>query len=247
MQMQTDWIVPDWPVPIQVKSIMTTRLGGISPSPYDSMNLAYHVQDDAQYVAANRACLQETLGLSKRPFWVNQVHGVDVADVSKDTTGCDADAVYSRERGMACCVMTADCLPVLLCDREGREVAAVHAGWRGLQQGVIEQAIEHFSAAPKDIYVWLGAAISVKAFEVGDEVRQAFIRDNEQDAACFYAVNNGHWMADLYQLARQRLARIGIGYVGGGDYCTFTDSRRFYSYRREAVTGRMASLIWIEG
>lgn len=237
---------PDWPVPAQVKSLITTRQGGVSRPPYDQLNLAQHVGDQAEAVARNRALLREEGALPADPFWLQQVHGCAVADAASDESGCEADAVFSRQPGRVCAVLTADCLPLLMVDRDGREICAVHAGWRGLAGGVIESALSRFTREPQELMVWLGPAIGPRAFEVGDDVYEAFVGRNREDAVAFSRNPQGRWMADIYRLARQRLARFGVGYVGGGDYCTWSQPVDFYSYRRDGMTGRMASLIWLE-
>lgn len=239
-------LIPDWPAPAHVKSLITTRQGGVSRPPYDALNLAMHVGDQAQAVARNRALLQEAAGLPAAPFWLQQVHGCTVADATSDDPECEADAVFSRQPGQVCAVLTADCLPLLLVDRAGREVCAVHAGWRGLVGGVIESAVARFSVEPSDLLVWLGPAIGPRAFEVGNDVYQAFVERCEDDSVAFRPHSQDRWLADIYCLARQRLERLGVGYVGGGDDCTWSQPERFYSYRRDGVTGRMASLIWLE-
>lgn len=237
---------PDWPAPAQVKAILTTRRGGDSRPPYDSLNLARHVGDEPSVVAQNRSLLRQACNLPGEPFWLQQVHGCDVADVTRDLPGCEADAVYSRTPGQVCAVMTADCLPLLMTDRAGAEVCAVHAGWRGLAGGVIESAVSRFRAETQALLVWLGPAIGPQAFEVGDDVYRSFVSQCAEDAQAFSRNDRGRWLADIYQLARLRLARLGVGYVGGGDYCTFSQPSLFFSYRRDGVTGRMASLIWLE-
>ena len=239
-------LIPDWPASPRVKALTTTRLGGISRPPYESFNLARHVGDDPAAVTHNRARLRETCGLPREPFWLQQVHGCRVVDCARDTEGCEADAVFSRRPGQVCGVLTADCLPLLITDRAARVVCAVHAGWRGLAAGVVESAIESLSVPPQELLVWLGPAIGPDAFEVGDEVRELFLAHCDEDSPAFRRTDESRWLADIYQLARLRLGRMGVGYVGGGDYCTWTQSSLFYSYRREGVTGRMASLIWLE-
>ena len=239
-------LIPDWPVPPQVKSLITTRLGGVSLPPYDSLNLAAHVGDEPTSVARNRRLLKETCRLPNEPFWLSQVHGCEVVDSASASPGCEADAVISERPGDVCAVLTADCLPLLLTDRHGTQVCAVHAGWRGLAGGVIESAVARMHARHEDLMAWLGPAIGPDAFEVGDEVRQAFLQQASADALAFRQRDSRHWLADLYTLARQRLQRLGVGYIGGGNYCTMSQAALFYSYRREGVTGRMASLIWIE-
>ena len=248
--MHPDWIVPDWPAPARVRAFMTTRAGGVSRPPYASMNPADHVGDDPAAVAGNRALLQALL--PTEPLWLNQVHGIDVADQAGDEPPC-ADAGIATQSGQVRVVMTADCLPVLFCNRAGTVVAAAHAGWRGLAAGVLEATVARMAVPPGDILAWLGAAIGANAFEVGGEVREAFVSQNPLAAVAFRPALPGtldgaprKWLADIYLLARQRLVRIGVTQVYGGGYCTYADSERFYSYRRDGVTGRMASLVWIE-
>ena len=241
-----DWIVPDWPAPDSVRAVITTRSGGHSGPPFNSLNLADHVEDDPAIVARNRAVLTERLGLLSEPNWLEQVHGCGVADVDDAACSNSADASTTSVPGQVCVVMTADCLPLLLCNRAGTRVAAVHAGWRGLVDGVIEAAMERFSEEGEELLAWMGPAIGPDRFEVGDEVRERFMAVNPADKAAFTALGAGKWLADIYTLARSRLDAANCGYVGGGDYCTVSDSERFYSYRRDGVTGRMASLIWIE-
>jgi len=236
---------PDWPAPARVQAAVTTRAGGVSQGPWASLNLADHVQDDAAAVAENRLRLGVGLSLPAEPLWLTQVHGSIIAGAD-NAPGCEADGSYSDRPGVVCAVLTADCLPVLLCDRAGREVAAVHAGWRGLAGGVVEAALDRFAAPPDEILAWLGPAIGPAAFEVGEEVRATFLADNPAAAAAFRPTRPDHWLADLYALATLRLARRGVSAVYGGGLCTYTDAERFYSFRREPVTGRMASLIWID-
>ncbi|MBW9270668.1 MAG: peptidoglycan editing factor PgeF [Candidatus Thiodiazotropha sp. (ex. Lucinisca nassula)] len=244
--MTIDLIEPDWPAPTQVRAGTTTRLGGVSLGGFESLNLAQHVEDDPHAVVENRKRLSQSLALPGEPFWLTQIHGCDIALGERDSPGCQADGVYTRRSGVVCAVLTADCLPLLLTDRDGREVSAVHAGWRGLASGIIEQAVAGMSAPAESILAWMGPAIGPAAFEVGDEVREVFIEQATEDAQAFVAGRPGHWWADIYQLARQRLNRSGVGFISGGDYCTVADRERFFSYRRDGVTGRMASLIWLE-
>ncbi len=240
----SEWIIPDWPAPERVRSVITTRTGGHSLPPYSSLNLADHVDDDPETVAVNRAILFERLALPSEPLWLEQVHGCNV--VTAGAAGCSADASTSDIPGQVCVVMTADCLPLLICNRSGTRVAAVHAGWRGLAAGVIEAALQHFAQESDELLAWLGPAIGPDRFEVGDEVREQFIAVSAADERAFVAAAPGKWLADIYQLARNRLRAAGVGYIGGGGYCTVTDAERFFSYRRDGITGRMASLIWIE-
>ncbi|MFC1683877.1 peptidoglycan editing factor PgeF [Pseudomonadota bacterium] len=240
------WIEPDWPAPPHIRTIVTTRQGGVSLPPFDGLNLADHVGDDPKAVIQNRKLLCESLGLPAEPLWLTQVHGCNVLEAEACPAGGEADAVIAHTQGQVCAVLTADCLPLLLCDREGAQVAAIHAGWRGLAAGVIEAALKRFSAPGEEIVAWLGPAIGPQAFEVGDEVRDAFIKHDPSAANAFVVNRPGHWLADIYLLARQRLVACGVGFVGGGDCCTVFDEARFFSYRRDGKTGRMASLIWME-
>lgn len=238
-------ITPTWPAPAGVRAAVTTRVGGVSQPPYDSLNLGDHVGDDPAAVAENRRRLQVAAGLPASPFWLEQVHGTRVLDCAVPAAGRTADASITRRPGEVCVVLTADCLPVLFCNRAGDRVAAAHAGWRGLADGVLEAALAGFEDAPDQLLAWLGPAIGPDAFEVGPEVRERFLLDDPRAAEAFRPGRPGHWWADIYRLARLRLERAGVGFIGGGDYCTVTDRERFYSYRRDGVTGRMASLIWI--
>lgn len=237
-----DWLTPHWPAPEWVRTCVTTRAGGVSQAPYDSFNLAAHVEDDPAAVAKNRQRLVSQLGC--RPAWLQQVHGIAVAQADPEAV-VEADASWTATPGIAATVMTADCLPVLFCDRAGSRVAAAHAGWRGLANGVLEATLEALAIDADDTLVWLGPAIGPQAFEVGAEVREAFVSQHAQAAGAFMPSQNaGRFMADIYQLARIRLAARGVTAVYGGGFCTVSDSR-FYSYRRAAQTGRFASLIWL--
>lgn len=238
-----DWLIPDWPVPAGIKACVTTRVGGISVAPFDSFNLGDHVDDDPVAVAHNRGLL--TSRLHTRPAWLKQVHGINVVEASP-TEVLEADASWSQTPGVACTIMTADCLPALFCNRQGTQVAAAHAGWRGLAAGVLEAAVDSFSDTPSEILVWLGPAIGPQAFEVGPEVRDAFTATHPETLEAFVpSVNAGKFMADIYQLARLRLAAYGVTAVYGGGLSTYNDER-FFSYRRGARTGRFASLVWID-
>jgi len=237
-----DWLLPDWPAPARVKACVTTRSGGVSLAPFDSFNLGDHVEDDPAAVAENRRRL--TAALHCRPAWLRQVHGIAVAPAEPNRVA-KADASWTAAPGVACAILTADCLPVLFCDRAGTRVAAAHAGWRGLVGGVLEETLDALALSPEDLLVWLGPAIGPQAFEVGPEVREAFVSAHEQSAAAFRPSQNaGRWMADIYQLARIRLAARGVTAVYGGGFCTHSDPR-FYSYRRATRTGRFASLVWL--
>lgn len=238
------WIEADWPPIAGVRAGCSTRLGGVSTAPYDSLNLAEHVGDDPERVAANRQRLAEALALPSSPHWLDQVHGTVCLNLDAERSEAPADASFSRQ-GRVCAVMTADCLPVLIAARNGSAVAAVHAGWRGLQAGVIERALEALATPPEQLQVWLGPMIGPAAFEVGSEVVAAFTADDAGAARCFMAANRaGHWMADLPGLARRRLRACGVDAVFGGDLCTYSDAACFFSYRRDGPCGRMVSLIW---
>lgn len=241
------FIQPNWPAPKNICAIQTTRQGGFSQAPYDSFNLAMHVGDDAMTVAKNRQLLNPHL--PTEPVWVNQVHGITVLDAAKSSCLENADASFSRQKNVVCVTMTADCLPLLLCDNKGTVVAAAHAGWRGLCDGVIEATIKKMAVPPADILVWLGPAIGPESFEVGEDVRQAFLAHDTQAEKAFKKLNAEKWLCDLYALAKQRLNAIGIQQVYGAsineNFCTFQQQDQFFSFRRDKTTGRMASLIWL--
>jgi YfiH family protein len=233
---------PDWQTPPNVRVWVTERG---SAARYGTLNLATHVGDAAEAVAANRSRLRAALSLPAEPRWLEQVHGTRILDLDRDDRGPADGAVTSRP-GTVCAVLTADCLPVLLCDRGGRRIGAAHAGWRGLLDGVLPAAVATLHAAPGDVLAWLGPAIGQTAYEVGSEVRDAFVARNWGAARRFAANDRGRWQADLYGLARDALAAAGVRDVHGGEFCTFTEAERFFSHRREAPCGRMATLIWLE-
>ena len=236
-------IRPQWSAPETVRACSTTRVGGVSQGCWSGLNLGDHVHDDPQAVAENRARLSDRLGLPAEPQWLSQVHGTGVCRPDRPLD-C-ADACLDDRPGRVCAVLTADCLPVLFCNSAGTRIAAAHAGWRGLLAGVLEQTVAAFEDSPDQIMAWLGPAIGPGAFEVGDEVRDDFVAGRATSSAHFRPHGEGRWLADLYGLARQRLAGAGIERVSGGGLCTFSDPTRFFSYRRDGVTGRMASLIWL--
>lgn len=239
----SDWLIPDWPAPAWVKACVTTRAGGVSLTPFDSLNLGNHVDDDSTAVAENRRRLTDRFAM--RPAWLQQVHGVVVVEADPAQVAT-ADANWTATPGIACTAMTADCLPVLFCNRAGTRVAAAHAGWRGLANGVLEATLDSLDVPADEILAWLGPAIGPQAFEVGPEVREAFIAQLPQAANAFLPSRNaGKFLADIYELARLRLAARGVTAVYGGGLCTVTDPR-FFSYRRSPRTGRFASLVWIE-
>lgn len=237
------WLTPDWPAPARVRACVTTRSGGVSQAPFDSLNLGAHVDDDPRAVEENRRRLTERLEC--RPSWLDQVHGVTVVEADPSRV-LRADASWSAMPGVACTIMTADCLPALFCDRSGTRVAAAHAGWRGLAAGVLEATLDSLDTPCAEVLVWLGPAIGPQRFEVGPEVREAFVTQLPAAEQAFVpSANAGRFMADIYQLARLRLAACGVTAVYGGGYCTVSDPR-FFSYRRSPRTGRFASLIWLE-
>ena len=238
------WIAPDWPAAARVRAFTTTRAGGVSHGAYASMNLADHVGDDPLAVAQNRQRLQQQLELPGEPLWLQQVHGTTPVDAVECGPAPIADASWSQQTGVACAVLTADCLPVLLCDQRGETIAAVHAGWRGLAAGVIEQTVAAMPAQADELLAWLGPAIGPRVYLVGDEVRDAFVSHQDQAGLAFQRAAEG-WKVNLYLLARQRLADCGVTAVYGGDRCTLSEPEEFFSYRRDGQTGRMASLIWL--
>jgi len=245
-----DVLRPEWPAPDIIRAATTLRKGGTSLPPYHSLNLGDHVGDDPAAVRENRSRLLQSLDLPATPCWLAQVHGTTVIDAARNTAQAvvplQADAAFTTQGGIVCAVLTADCLPVLFCDRQGRRVAVAHAGWRGLAAGVLEATVQALAVRANDILVWLGPAIGPQAFEVGAEVREAFSVQDKAAQQAFSACGDGRFMADLYQLARLRLHRMGIAAVYGGQYCTYQQPQDFYSYRRDGDCGRMASLIWIQ-
>ena len=238
-----DLLLPDWPAPARVRAVQTLRGGGVSQDPWDSFNLGDHVGDDPACVAANRAALRRHL--PGDPLWLQQVHGTTVVDAGSTFAPVAADAAYTRQAGKVCAVMTADCLPVLFCDRAGTVVAAAHAGWRGLLAGVLEATVAGMGTPASELLAWLGPAIGPHCFEVGDEVRAAFVARDPAAASAFTAHGAGKWLADIYRLARQRLQAAGVAAIRGGGLCTVSEPERFFSYRRDGVTGRMATLVWL--
>jgi YfiH family protein len=248
-------IEPQWPAPSNVLAFSTTRQGGHSAPPYQSFNLGHHVDDNEEAVALNQQLLLEKFPSHSSLQWLTQVHGVDVIEagiVAEDEIGTSypqADACWSRKAGDVCAILTADCLPVLLCGTAGNAVAAAHAGWRGLAQGVLEATVSGMGVDSSEILAWLGPAIGPGAFEVGTEVRDCFVDSTVTDSAsvhsCFLPnpARGGYFYADLYALARLRLEAVGVTAIYGGEHCTYSDAEHFYSYRRDGQTGRMASLI----
>jgi len=238
-----DFLVPDWPAPASVHAVMTTRRGGVSKGPYASLNLAAHVGDDAQAVAENRRRIRESLALPCEPHWLDQAHGRSVALLPGQ--GGSADAAVAFGPGPVCAVLVADCLPVFLASSTGDRVGLAHAGWRGLAAGVIEATVAALGTEPSELLAWLGPAIGPAAFEVGGEVREALVMAQPEAAADFRPGGRGRFLADLPGLARRRLAACGLTRIHGGGSCTVADPARYYSYRRDGRTGRMAALIWL--
>ncbi len=240
-----DWITPNWKAPKQVKAFASTRVGGCSEVPYQGLNLGMHVGDDPERVQRNRYLLQQQTGMPSAPVWLNQTHSTVVAEIGKPTSEVlDADGVITSASNIVCSAMTADCLPVLITNTQGSQVAAVHAGWRGLAGGIVENALEKFS---NDVMLWLGPAIGPQAFEVGEDVLQAFLGYDANSDKAFVATGQpGKWWADMAMLTRLRMAKLGIDQVFDSGLCTYQDSKRFYSYRRDGVTGRQATFIWID-
>jgi YfiH family protein len=239
----------DWTPPAGVRAAFTTRLGGVSAAPWNSFNLATHVGDAAASVAANRARLRELLRLEHEPAWLEQIHGVAVQDVDiarPSASPVTADAAVTTRPGVACVVMVADCLPVLFAARDGSRVGAAHAGWRGLAGGVLEETVRAMRVPGEDLRAWLGPCISREHFEVGEEVRAAFVREDAGAGEYFVRNAHGRWQADLPGLARRRLNAIGVADIGGAQWCTYGDRQRFFSHRRDGKGGRLAALIWRE-
>jgi len=239
------YLIPDWPCPSVVRAISSTRLNGCSAAPFDSLNLGAHVGDDIHAVHQNRAYLMQSTQMPAEPHWLTQVHGIECVELPTQLT--QADASFTTLKRHVCVVMTADCLPVLFTNLRGDWVAAAHAGWRGLCDGVLEAVVKKYSGQPSEIMAWLGPAIGPLAFEVGVEVRAKFVAHNPLAAQAFQCQGNDKYLADLYLLAKQRLNALGIEQIYGGHFCTYTDRERFFSYRRDHHTGRQASFIWIEG
>ncbi|HQR03212.1 MAG: peptidoglycan editing factor PgeF [Proteobacteria bacterium] len=242
-------ILPDWPAPARVAAVATTRRGGCSRPPFADLNLGDHVGDDPAAVAANRRHLHQLLPeLPAEPLWLRQVHGNHCVHAEAITADTQADACVTRHPAQVCAILSADCLPILLCDETGTVVAAAHAGWRGLAAGVIESTVAAMERPGANLMAWLGPAIGPAAFEVGEDVHDAFTRGDSAARAAFRPRNGGvggKWWCDLYQLARLRLKRLGVERISGGEHCTHGNPDLFFSHRRDRQTGRMASLIWL--
>jgi YfiH family protein len=240
-----DWLTPDWPAPALVRAAFTLRTGGVSAPPFESLNVGAHVGDHPEAVAENRGRIMRRLELPGEPAWVEQIHGHEIADLDGARATAPADASFTRVAGRVCAIQVADCLPVLLAARNGSAVAAAHCGWRGLAGGVLEATLAALRLPGGELYAWLGPAIGPGAFEVGAEVRAAFLAQDPRAATAFTANSRGRWQCDLFALARQRLAKLGVSAVYGGGVCTHDDPQRFFSYRRDGRCGRMAALIWL--
>lgn len=241
------FIQPNWPAPDNIKACTTLRTGGVSQPPYEQFNLATHVGDDLKQTLENRTQLKQLLKLPNEPIWLKQIHSTIAVSALPKNNGIEADASFTDQANRVCVVLTADCLPILICNRKGTHVAAVHAGWRGLANGVIETTLKALNLPPQELLVWLGPAISSRHYEVGEDVQNTFIGKNPDSVTAFTpATKKDHWFADLYALARLCFKKQGVTAIFGGEHCTYHDMKNFYSYRRDGgKTGRMASLIWI--
>jgi YfiH family protein len=242
MSDKLNFIIPNWPAPANVLALQTNRDEGCSLSPYDSFNLGSHVGDNPMHVAQNRQMLSAFL--PSEPVWLNQVHGINVVDAANTDCLPDADASFTTRNNVVCVTMTADCLPILICDNAGTLVASIHAGWRSLCDGVIEATIAKLPAKPADLMAWLGPAIGPNAFEVGVEVREQFIAKDAK-AELAFKKHGDKYLADIYQIATQRLNSLGVTQIYGGGRCTFTEKENFFSFRRDGATGRMATIVWL--
>lgn len=242
MSNNRNWLTPDWPLPRNVHAVATMRTGGCSAAPYASMNPAKHVGDDPASVECNRNILRTSLDLPSEPIWLNQTHSNKAVNAIVSPMPLEADASYTDAAGVVCIVLTADCLPLLACSADGNKIAAIHAGWRGLLHGIIDNTVAALQT--NQLSIWLGPAIGPNHFEVGGEVRNMFISRSPDYAAAFTPQTSDKWLADIYRLARINLHKLGITEIYGGGLCTVTDKDRFFSYRRDKITGRMATLIW---
>ena len=242
MNSNQHWLQPNWPAPNNIYAATTLRTGGVSLGEYDSLNAATHVGDDSAFVTCNRRIIRSMLNLPSEPVWLNQTHSNVAVQAIVNPNALDADASFTKEPGIVCAVMTADCLPLLVCSSDGTKIAAIHAGWRGLLNGIIDNTLSALQTT--DLLIWLGPAIGPEQFEVGEEIRSLFMSRSMNYAPAFKQRTQGKWLADIYELARINLNMLGIEKIYGGHYCTVTDKKQFYSYRRDKITGRMATLIW---
>ncbi len=250
MNNQASFIIPEWPAPLNIGAAMTLRAGGVSGYPYNSLNPATHVGDDPLAVAQNRHIINTLLALPSSPIWLEQVHSNYVVESLQTPVLQQADASFTGQVGVVCAVLTADCLPILICSADGLQVAAIHAGWKGLLAGIITNTLMALQSSSRQsikstsYLAWMGAAIGPKCFEVGAEVREAFIKKKSLNASAFEQISEDKWLVDIYELARIELVDLNVIDVYGGYGCTFSEQERYYSYRRDIQTGRMASLIW---
>lgn len=250
--MNKHWLSPNWPAPANVHAATLLRTGGLSCGAYASLNPAMHVGDDPEKVIQNRQLIKQWLSLPDEPIWLDQIHSNRAVQAVRNTSLVQADASYTTDSGVVCAVLTADCLPLLVCTTDGNQIAAIHAGWRGLLAGVIGNTIAAMETSfnrfidKRDFLIWLGPAIGPNYFEVGTEVQEAFLNKSDTFDPAFKQQSNNKWLADIYQLARIDLKSLGINQIYGGNFCTFSEPERFYSYRRDKQTGRMATLIWRE-
>jgi len=238
-----DWITPNWPAAPRVRALITTRAGGVSSGAFASLNLGEYAGDDPRNVARNREILRGVL--PAEPLWLRQVHGAIAVNATEATPGSEADGAVARVAGAVCAVLTADCLPVLLAERDGKVVGIAHAGWRGLASGIVGSVVRLMGVPAQDLIAYIGPGIGPRRYEVGEDVRLAFVGADPESERAFGPRPNGRYLADLYELARGRLESAGVAEIHGGDFCTASD-QRFFSYRRDRITGRMASLVWLE-
>ncbi len=244
--MNLEYVTPNWPAPKNICCVTTTRKGGCSQHEFKSLNLGSHVKDEKENVEKNRLLIKKDLQLYKDPVWLKQVHGSAVLSLKTNTSiNSEADAAYTNDVGVVCAVLTADCLPVVFCDQAGKHIAVAHAGWRGLVTGVLENTLQTIPVANQKLMCWFGPAIGPTKFEVGEEVFEQFITTDPSHSDAFVEQSNGKFLANIYQLARNILAKQNVKAIYGGDHCTYSESDKFYSYRRDGETGRMATLIWI--
>jgi YfiH family protein len=241
-----EWLRPEWPAPPSIGACFTTRVGGFSQAPYDQLNLGLNTGDQVERVHRNRHWLSQALKLEQDPCWLQQVHGTTCLRLPVEVEAPQADAVWTDRAGVCCAILTADCLPVLLTDTRGTLVAAVHAGWRGLAAGAIAACVRQLPVAPENLLACIGPAIGPSHYEVDSTVQEALIDSHPDASLCFAESRKHHWQADLPALARLQLQHLGISDISGGQWCTASDPARFFSYRRDQVTGRMAALIWIK-
>jgi YfiH family protein len=240
-------IIPDWPAPQNIVAYTTTRVGGVSQAPYDTFNLGRSAGDTSEAVAHNREHLRQHLKLPNEPAWLEQTHTTKAILIDADYQCTNADASFTTEADQVCVVLTADCLPLLICDQAGTTVAAIHAGWRGLANGVIENTLTQLGIDGAELLAWLGPGIGSTVYEVGDDVRDTFLAHDSAAEQAFMRNDNQRWLADIYLLARQRLNKLSVSQIYGGDYCTYSQRDKFYSFRRDGMTGRMATLIYRRG